>query len=237
MKILAISDMHGNLNDINLEKIDICAVAGDFAELKGGGKWHWYNQKKWIQKKFIPLCEKHQTVDFCLVPGNHDFCLDKSKTRMHPDLNFKIQWPENVHLLIDRYIELRGLTIYGTPYVPIISYRWAFESEHSELIRHFSKIPDNLDILITHTPPHIPDSSIDRSIQYGGIEAFGSNELTQAIYEKNPRYVFCGHIHSGIHDPVHFEKSTIYNVSRVDENYEIAYEPCIIDIDPLNSIK
>lgn len=230
MKILATSDLHGNLDDLNFEGIDIVVIAGDFAKMNGFGKWHLHDQKKWIYNKFISLCNKFPKIDFCVVPGNHDLCLDPKRILLHNDISLDIQWPNNVHLLIDRYIEIKGLRIYGTPYVPIISHRWAFEAEHDELQKHFSRIPNDIDILITHTPPHIPNSSIDRSNQYGGIEAFGSSELAQAIYEKNPKYVFCGHIHSGIHDEVIFEKSKIYNVSRVNEDYNIAYEPTIVEI-------
>ena len=230
-KVLAVSDLHGNLKDLNFEGIDVVVIAGDFAELKGGGKWHLHDQKKWIQKKFIPLCEKFPEVDFCVIPGNHDMCLDPKKIALCHGVDLRISWPANVHLLIDQEIEVKGLKIYGTPQIPIISRRWAFECEHEELVKKFSKIPENLDILITHSPPHIPDSSIDRSNQFGGYEAFGSGELAQAIFEKSPRYVFCGHIHTGTHDEVMFESSKLYNVSRVDEYYEIAYEPKVLEIE------
>ena len=48
--------------------------------------------------------------------------------------------------------------------------------------------------------------------------------------EKRPRFVFCGHIHTGQHGGVNFGTSRIYNVSRLDERYEIAYEPTWIDV-------
>lgn len=230
MKVLATSDLHGNFADLNFEGIDLVVIAGDFMMQNGFGKWHMHDQKKWLYKTLFPLVEKHPTTQFVAVPGNHDLCAYEKFTSKFPDLDWHIQWPTNFQMLVDEFREIGGLKIYGTPWVPIISYRWAYEAEHDELVKHFSKIPKDLDILITHSPPHIPEFLIDRSLQFGGYEAFGSNELAQAIYEKHPRYVFCGHIHSGIHDTVKFEKSIIYNVSRVDENYEIAYAPCVIDI-------
>lgn len=39
-----------------------------------------------------------------------------------------------------------------------------------------------------------------------------------------------GHIHTGLHGGVDFEGSRIYNVSRLDERYEIAYDPTWVDI-------
>jgi len=231
MKIIATSDLHGNLNGLNFENCDIVVIAGDFADLKGGGKWHWNDQKKWIQKKFIPFIQKFPNTQFCIVPGNHDMVMDIGKTSLHPDINFNIEWPNNAHILIDRMIEINGLKIYGTPWVPIISYRWAFEAESQKLTEKFNMIPENLDILITHTPPHISnDCGIDRSLQWGGTEAFGSGELANAIFNKNPKLVFCGHIHTGVHTLTEFGESKIFNVSRVDENYEIAYEPYTVEL-------
>ena len=39
MKILATSDLHGNLKDLNFEGIDLVLFTGDFMEQKGFGKW------------------------------------------------------------------------------------------------------------------------------------------------------------------------------------------------------
>ena len=50
------------------------------------------------------------------------------------------------------------------------------------------------------------------------------------IEEIRPRIVFCGHIHTGQHGGVEFESSRVYNVSRLDENYEIAYEPTWVEV-------
>ena len=113
--------------------------------------------------------------------------------------------------------------------MPIISYSWAFEGEPDRLVEWFSKIPSGLDVLVTHSPPRIPGSDVDRSLQTNS-EHFGSPELTEAIAEKHPRFVFCGHIHTGLHGGVDFEATRIYNVSRLDERYEVAYEPTWVEI-------
>ena len=42
--------------------------------------------------------------------------------------------------------------------------------------------------------------------------------------------VFCGHIHTGQHGGVDFAGSRIYNISRLDERYEIAYEPTWVKV-------
>ena len=231
MKIFAISDMHGNLDGLDPSGCDVVVVAGDFSKLSGGGKWHLYDQKKWIQTKFFNWTDQYPDIKFVVVPGNHDMCLDPSKIAAIHDVDLRISWPDNVSLLIDSSVTVGDKVFYGSPWVPIISYRWAFEAEHDDLIKVFSRIPDRVDVLITHAPPHIgPTSGIDRPLQRGGHEAFGSHELASAIAERRPRFSLCGHIHSGAHDATQFCGTVIRNVSRVDENYEIAYEPAVFEI-------
>lgn len=230
MKILATSDLHGNLVGFDPTGYDVVVIAGDFAPINGFSKWHMHDQKKWIQKKFMAFVNKWPNVEFVIVPGNHDMCLDKNKTNCYTDIDYSIDWAPNAHLLIDEQIEINGIRFYGTPWVPIIAYSWAFEAETDKQTKMFSKIPVDVDVLITHSPPHIPNSFIDRSTQYYISEAFGSNALATEIFNKKPKYVFCGHIHSGEHSMVNFNGTHIYNVSRVNEDYDIAYEPISLDI-------
>ena len=48
MKILATSDLHGNLEGLSFEGIDIVVIAGDFACMAENSKWDAFGQKKWI---------------------------------------------------------------------------------------------------------------------------------------------------------------------------------------------
>jgi Icc-related predicted phosphoesterase len=231
MKLFCTSDLHGKLDGLDPSNCDLVVIAGDFAKMTGWGKWHIYDMKKWIEKKFIPFTQQFN-IPFVIVPGNHDLIFDNSKICSFSDVNYQITWPENVHILIDKQVEINGLTFYGTPYVPIINYCWAFEANYEKLNEKFANIPENIDILVTHTPPRIPEYLGDMSLEYGlNSEKFGSSELANAIFDKNPKYVFCGHIHSGSHEAFCFNNTIIYNVSRVNESYNIQYEPTIITID------
>lgn len=230
MRVFATSDMHGNLDGLDPTGCDIVVIAGDFAKLSGFGKWHLHDQKKWVEKKFFKWIESYPGIEFIVVPGNHDLCFDSMKTTWITGLDWRLDFPLNAHLLVDKEVEVKGLRVYGTPHIPVISHTWAFETPADKLRELYSKIPSGLDILVTHSPPHIPGSSIDRSVQFGGDRAFGSNELSEEVIAKKPRFLFCGHIHSGTHGGVKFDSCMVYNVSRVDESYEIAYEPTIIDV-------
>ncbi len=48
MCIMAISDLHGNLEGLDSKGADVVVLAGDIAPLKGRGVWHVNDQKKWI---------------------------------------------------------------------------------------------------------------------------------------------------------------------------------------------
>lgn len=165
MKICCISDLHGTLEGLDFKDAELVIIAGDFSKMPGFGKWHLHQQADWIKHKFIPFVSQFKEKQFVIVPGNHDLCLDPKLTAAYPDLDWKIAWPDNVHLLIDSAVTINGFKIYGSPWVPVISYRWAFEGEHDVLKEKFSKIPDDVDLLVTHSPPRIPGKNIDYSIQ------------------------------------------------------------------------
>ena len=239
MKILAISDMHGMLNHLDLSNVDLALFAGDIASLKGRGPWHIYDQVKWMNKKFYDFCMSFPKTKIVFVPGNHDFFpIAKTKFRnelLGKELNVKLA--SNAAMLIDEVIDIYAdnanpadrVRIYGTPWVPIISHSWAFEAEHDILKDKFSHIPSKVDILLTHTPPRF--NYLDVSLEYGvNSDKFGSHELANEILKKEPKFCFCGHIHSGDHNMNMLGNTAVYNVARVNESYRIAYDPVVIEI-------
>ena len=185
-----------------------------------------------VEKSIVANIEwtaSYPDIPFVVIPGNHDFYPIAHLLFKEQGIDWKYGFSPNVHFLGDRGTEVNGVKFYGTPWVPIISYSWAFEGEPDTLKGWFSKIPADLDVLVTHSPPRIPGSDVDRSLQTDS-EHFGSPELTEAIMEKRPRLVFCGHIHTGQHGGADFGTGRIYNVSRLDERYEVAYEPTWVEV-------
>ena len=232
IKIAAISDMHGMLEGLDPHGCEICIIAGDFSEQTGFGRVAMKAQRDWIHDEFFEWTGRFPDTTFIVVAGNHDLCLDPAMTSRYSGENWKIEWPSNVKYLCDSGVEVYGLKFYGMPWIPIINYMWAFEAEHEKLKTVFSAIPENIDVLVTHSPPRPPGYLGDVSLEFGAdSDKFGSSELADAIFKKKPRRVFCGHIHSGSHNPFMFGDTVVQNVSRVNESYEVTYEPAVIVAD------
>lgn len=229
MRLFAFSDTHGNLEGLNPQGADVVVMAGDLAPLRGWNERALLDQVLWMNTTFRDWCSHYPKVAFRMIPGNHDLFA------AYDDLLSAVRLPENAKLLIDGLDEVNGLRIYGTPWVPRINGRWAFEENVPGLLRRkFAAIPNGVDILLTHTPPRIPHEKVDVSIDRN-TPHFGSPELLDAIREKRPRYALCGHIHTGDHAPITLRhedggETIVRNVSRLDEEYKVRYEPLVFEV-------
>lgn len=226
IRICAVSDMHGRLEGLDPSGCDICVIAGDFSRQTGFGRWSMREQRDWIHDEFFEWTGKFPETYFVVIAGNHDLCLDSAMTARYSGFSWKIEWPENVKYLCDSGVNVAGISFYGTPWVPTINHRWAFEADSEKLKRKFAGIPARIDVLVSHAPPRLPGYLGDVSLEYGAdSEKFGSSELASELFNKKPGRVFCGHIHSGSHEPFLFDDVVVQNVSRVNESYEVRYEP------------
>lgn len=98
----------------------------------------------------------------------------------------------NAVVLIDQAIELGRLKIYGSPMTPL--YGAAFgKFSGADRMRHWARIPDDVDLLITHGPPK---GVLDRPPDQAGD--MGDPELTARISQLSFLRLHCfGHVHGG----------------------------------------
>jgi Icc-related predicted phosphoesterase len=115
--------------------------------------------------------------------------------------------------------------IYGSPWQPEF-YDWAFNLPRGKkLAEKWSKIPDGLDILITHGPAH---KMVDHTIQ--GLNV-GCEDLFNRIMEVQPKIHVCGHIHWA-YGQKSFHGVEFLNASVLNERYQYENKPIVIEYNP-----
>src|ERR1051326_6399549 len=91
-----------------------------------------------------------------VIAGNHDKKLQCDDPFLDGYLGIEAEY------LCDSGTEFEGLKIWGSPYTPEFMI-WAFMLTPEQDMTHWDKIPDDVDILITHGPPYgIMDENLDR---------------------------------------------------------------------------
>lgn len=208
IKIVAVSDTHNNTFD--LPQGDILVHAGDLTmrgsmpEIVKGLDWLSSHKDKF----------KH----IVFVAGNHDFGFQEE-----PEVCKAICENRNIIYLQDQLIELEGLKIYGSPWQPRY-FDWAFNSTDAELEEHWKKIPEGIDILLTHCPPFSILDFVPRSYTH-----IGCRHLQSRVLEIKPKVHIFGHCHESFGykelNGIHF-----YNVSTLDGMYCNYRDPVEIEL-------
>jgi Icc-related predicted phosphoesterase len=207
MRVVMISDTHGRHRELGeIPAGDLLIHGGDFTNM--GEMDVLRDANAWLGE----LPHKHKVV----IAGNHDFCFERQPDEARAAMT-------NATYLFDESVEIDGLLLYGSPWHPWF-YDWAFGIERGAPLREkWDLIPAEVDILITHGPPHqIGDLTVNGD--YAGCE-----ELTLAIERIQPRLHVSGHIHEG-YGVVVRGQTTYANASScriVDEGMN---RPVVVDL-------
>lgn len=216
MKIVAISDTHGSHHDVKVPHGDWLIHAGDFSPQGGITDTihflNWFNAQPHSRK--------------ILIAGNHDWLAEKDPgvfqtiIRGYPDIIY----------LQDSSVMVDGLRVHGSPMTPTF-YNWAFNRDRGEEIKHhWDMIPDGLDVLITHGPPHgICDEAY--RVGYNTTEHTGCRDLMDAVLRTAPKLHLFGHIHYSGQTSYIGPKTTFANVSQMNEAYLIWGKPMVFEFD------
>ena len=202
MKFTIISDTHGEHEKLGVMSGEVLIHCGDMFNMFGGNEDDFERIDDWFRR---------QNFDLILcVGGNHDFELQKRS-------NYVSNPFKNAVFLGGASYEYEGVKFFGAPWVPDL-YGQAFFIENSDLEDKWSEIPDNTDILITHTPPA---GALDKSST--GLK-LGCPYLAASIDIVAPRLHCFGHVHasSGI---LSKESTTYINASMVNHQYILIREP------------
>lgn len=150
------------------------------------------------------------------VPGNHDFCFAEGAGI------------KNAHVLINKEIVIDGVKFWGSPFSRRLG-AFVFMREDADLERIWELIPEDVDILITHGPPY---GILDWSIRQ---DHAGSKTLMERVDKVKPTYHLFGHIHEGA--GISIQNGIVFrNVSYVNEFYQPANDPIVIDYEIFGSV-
>ena len=224
MKIIALSDLHGNLIRVR-DYSDVVVIAGDWSPL--------YCQHDciailhWWDKKFIPWMKTIKANHFIVIPGNHDLACTYSLFREEiTKILERHKMLDIVHYLCFDSAIIDGKKFYGNPNSESPT-GWAFSNPYNQEYT-FDK---DTDILVTHQPPRVGNVGYVKQFN----REFGSKALIDKILSSNIQLNICGHIHTGSHEehPIILHNgrlARVYNVSILDEDYTVAYKPTVIEI-------
>lgn len=152
-----------------------------------------------------------------VVAGNHDVCLEKRPAEARAILA-----DAGIDYLEDTSVAIAGLVFHGSPWTPKTRI-WAFGARRGpELASRWAKIPDGVDVLVTHGPPH---GYGDRVAWGPHVRHVGCPDLLARVRAVCPTLHLFGHIHQA---PGRFRDgpTTFANVTT-DEG---ALAPSVFDV-------
>ena len=223
MVISAVSDLHGHLPDI--KRCDLLLIAGDILPLDVQSDAA--RSLAWLRGEFATWLDRIPAEHVIGIAGNHDFLMERRE--LIPD---DLRWT----YLQDEETTVAGLRVYGTPWTPTYGL-WAFEAMPAELQSIYDRIPEGIDIVLSHGPPYGQGDRAPRlrsAPDAGGPwEHVGSPELLAAILRIRPRLVIYGHIHEdGGWNRRLTGQTTLMNVSILDGAYNVARAPAVFELGP-----
>lgn len=181
MKIFAISDTHGMHRQVIIpESVDLIIHAGDSTNQfhLGRNLVEFEDFFDW----FVDLDIKNKV----LIAGNHDAWATKLYNRE------KLK-EAGVIYLEHEYSNIEGLKLFGSPFTPTFN-NWYFMKDRGKLDACWRNLDNDIDILITHGPPHgILDLTENRDYK---LEQVGDLSLYKRVMEKRPKFHIFGHIHN-----------------------------------------
>lgn len=230
MRIILISDthnIHNNkdlnekiINSINIDDTNILIHSGDFT----------YVGKIDEVSNFIQWFENLKGFDYKIfISGNHELTFENKPEWLLKLLDESKLKQSNCVYLEDKEFIFKNVKFYGSPWQPWF-YNWAFNLPRNgkELDKVWEKIPENTDVLITHSPPY---GILDKTNMTKGNT--GCERLLERLNNIKPKIHVFGHIHSA-RNIIETEDTLYINASILNDKYDYKYNPIIIDFDENN---
>ena len=227
LKIVCISDTHGKHKNVTLPEGDILIHAGDITNCGEIG------QLRSFAKWFAEQPFRHKFV----IAGNHDVTIEKEfyekvgrqrfhsrKPMMSADEAREILCANDGFIYLeDEAVVCENYKIYGSPWTPEFG-GWAFGVARGRPAKEIWKhVPNDIDILVTHGPPHGK-----HDLCFHG-KRVGCEELMARILTVKPLLHVFGHVHEG-RGVSTSDGTTFVNASSCNLRYRAENEPIVITL-------
>ena len=213
MRLVCISDTHGDHETVELPAGDVLVHAGDVTA--HGTELDWLRFVEWLGGR-----------DFAhrlFVAGNHDRFAEA-----FPERAARLAREAGVVLLGDSGCRIDGVSFWGSPITPRFL-DWSFMRDPGpDIERHWAMIPPGTDVLVTHGPPLGILDEVGRP--QGASEHVGCPALARRVDELRPALHLFGHIHEA-HGALERDGVRYVNVSTMDSAYRIANAPVVVDVE------
>ncbi|KAE8895343.1 hypothetical protein PF005_g1269 [Phytophthora fragariae] len=227
LRVVCISDTHSKHRNLsNLPDGDVLLHCGDFTQRGTHAELRDFNE--WLGT----LPHKHKLV----IAGNHDVCMDAVEYDQHWDKAFRHKEYNdpsvsralltNCTYLENRSVVVEGVKIYGSPMTPPIPGRpGAFNVARGFADQqHWAKVPADVDVLVTHGPPHgILDTT------FTGLHVGSETLLKETMSRIRPKFHVFGHIHEA-YGATRVGKTVFVNAASSTLLAKPRHAPVVIDI-------
>lgn len=217
MKLCIISDSHNKHEQIIIPKCDILIHCGDFSNK--GSLLELYSFAAWMEK---------QSANYMIsVAGNHDHCFQNSNALEARETMKQF----GITYLQDSGVEINGLHIFGQPWQPFF-YDWSFNVHRgTEIAKKWSLIPDEVDVLITHGPPHGILDLVEDEYMSDRDRHQGCEELRKKVDQlTNLKLHVFGHLHHQGGNIINLNNKIFANAAMCDDHHNLLRQALIIDI-------
>lgn len=204
MRLVFVSDTHNRLGRISVPDGDLLIHCGDFTmRTEAKTPEQHLGQVEQFNRELGALPHPLKVV----VAGNHETPFETMNAEARALLT-------NATYLQDELAVIGGLRIYGSPWQP--EYRkWAFNlpRDSQELADVWKRVPDHVDILVTHGPPK---GILDRTPDWPTV---GDAFLLERVLQVRPRIHCFGHVHfsAGV---LERDGITFVNAASLNEKYQ-----------------
>jgi Icc-related predicted phosphoesterase len=214
MKIVAISDVHGKWNKIQVPECDLLISAGDYS----------FRGERHMIRDFHAWLHKQPATYVISVQGNHELWVQHN---FGEATEIAKEACPRVHFIEEGLVDIEGVNVWCSAWTPWF-HDWAYNAHRGhEIKRHWDHIPGHTNILVTHGPPY---GVLDIVPFADGTarERVGCHDLLEAVKRIKPDLHVFGHIHHS-YGEMHVDGTSFYNASICDEMYMASNSPHIID--------